>query len=279
MARRMFSPEITGSDAFMEMAPSTQALYFQLGMRADDDGFVSPKMVMRMMGSTEDELKVLMAKRFVLRFENGVVVIKHWRINNLIRKDWYRPTIYIELRNSLFIKENGAYTDNPDNGTPFIEYVREHIVNEPFTQDRLGKDRLGKDSKVSTKKKPTLPAINLPTPAEVTNNFFKGVQDLMNPNAGVTAHQSKEMVSVRDFLANFVSRYPNVGKDAIWGEIKRFYAYWTERTKSGKKQRWETEKTFEVDRRLTYWLSRNNMSQTKLPGADKKSNYSPNQVY
>lgn len=107
---RRFNPEIVSSDAFLEMAPSTQALYFQLGMRADDDGFVSPRSVMRMVGSSEDELKVLIGKRFVLPFETGVIVIKHWRINNRIRLDWYKPTMYTQEKESLYVKENGAYT-------------------------------------------------------------------------------------------------------------------------------------------------------------------------
>jgi hypothetical protein len=140
--RRMFSPEIVNSDAFLEMPPSTQALYFQLGMKADDDGFVNPKMVMRIMGSTEDELKVLIAKRFVLQFENGVVVLKHWRVNNLVRKDWYKPTIYTEQKAMLYVKPNGIYTLDKTQGVPLLTENRQQFVNEPLTQVRLGKNRL-----------------------------------------------------------------------------------------------------------------------------------------
>lgn len=109
--RRMFSPDIVESDAFLEMPSSTQSLYFHLGMYADDDGFVNPKKIMRMLGTGDDDLKVLIAKRFLLPFKSGVVVVKHWRINNLIRKDWYRPTQYIDEKKRLEIKENGAYTE------------------------------------------------------------------------------------------------------------------------------------------------------------------------
>lgn len=138
----MFSPEIVNSDAFLEMPPSTQALYFQLGMKADDDGFVNPKMVMRIMGSSEDELKVLLVKRFILPLENGVIVIKHWKINNLVRKDWYKPTIYSEYKNLLFQKENGSYTFDSQQGVP--------LVNEMLTARprRLGKVSIGKDSNI-----------------------------------------------------------------------------------------------------------------------------------
>ena len=115
--RRLFSPEIVQSDAFLDMAPSTQALYFQLGMTADDDGFVNPKKVMRLIGSSDDELTVLKAKRFVLPFESGVIVIKHWRIHNSIRKDRYHTTKYVEERGQLYLKENGAYTHDSTKGT------------------------------------------------------------------------------------------------------------------------------------------------------------------
>jgi hypothetical protein len=97
MARRMFSPEMVCADMFLDMPPSTQALYFQLGMHADDDGFVGPKKIMRMICANEDELKILIAKGFAIPFESGVVVIRHWRVNNLVRKDWYRPSIHTVL--------------------------------------------------------------------------------------------------------------------------------------------------------------------------------------
>jgi hypothetical protein len=93
----MFSPQIVDSDAFMDMPQSSQLLYFHLAMRADDDGFVgNPKKILRMIGGNEDALKVLIAKRFILTFQSGVVVIKHWRIHNLIRADRYHETQYLE---------------------------------------------------------------------------------------------------------------------------------------------------------------------------------------
>lgn len=126
----MFSIKIVGSDAFIEMPTSSRELYFQLGMYADDDGFVNPRKIMRMIGSSDDDLKMLIAKRFVLPFENGVVVIKHWRVNNMIRKDFYQETDYLEQKRTLYIKENKSYTDNPKT---------EGIVNKLSTQYRIGK--------------------------------------------------------------------------------------------------------------------------------------------
>ena len=108
----MFSPQIIDSDAFLEMSASAQALYFHLGMRADDDGFVdNPKKISKMIGAAEDDFKILIAKRFILVFESGIIVIKHWRINNLVRKDWYKETQYKEEKSKLKLKENGAYTE------------------------------------------------------------------------------------------------------------------------------------------------------------------------
>ncbi len=133
----MFSPQIVESDAFLDMALSTQALYFHLGMKADDDGFVNPRSTMRSIGASDDELKVLIGKRFVLPFDNGVVVVKHWKINNQIKPDRYHPTIYEEQRALLGIKSNGAYTERFQNGSRL----------EP--ESRLGKVRLGNNTQAS----------------------------------------------------------------------------------------------------------------------------------
>ena len=109
--RRMFAKTIIDSDAFLDMPLSTQALYFHLSMRADDEGFVNnPKKIQRMVCASDDDLRVLMAKNFIIPFESGVVVIKHWRIHNYIRADRLMPTAYKEERDRLSVKENGAYT-------------------------------------------------------------------------------------------------------------------------------------------------------------------------
>ena len=136
--RRMFAKTIIDSDAFLDMPLSTQALYFHLSMRADDDGFVNnPKKIQRMIGASDDDLKLLAAKKFVVLFESGVVVIKHWKINNYIRSDRYKPTVYQEEKALLTEKENGSYTL----GIPSVN----HTVYQMDTQYRLVKDRIGKN--------------------------------------------------------------------------------------------------------------------------------------
>jgi hypothetical protein len=146
--RRMLSQKIVGSDAFLEMPVSARELYFQLGMYADDDGFINPKKIIRMVSASDDDIKMLIAKRFVLPFENGVIVIKHWLINNLVRKDFYQPTNYLEQKQTLFLKENGSYTENPINGKPLMLTKCKQNVNKMLTQDRIGKDRI--DNTIAT---------------------------------------------------------------------------------------------------------------------------------
>lgn len=115
--RRMFTQKITESDAFIEMPMSSQALYFHLCMNADDDGFVkNPKSIQRLVGCNNDDIKLLIAKRFILPFDSGIIVIKHWRMHNLLRKDRYKETEYLEEKSMLYLKENGAYTLDKNQG-------------------------------------------------------------------------------------------------------------------------------------------------------------------
>jgi len=109
--KRMFSKTIVLSDAFLDMPMSARCLYFTLSMFGDDDGFVnSPKAIMRQCGASDDDLRVLFGKKFILPFESGVIVIKHWRINNYLRADRYQPTKYLEEKEMLKVDDNGAYT-------------------------------------------------------------------------------------------------------------------------------------------------------------------------
>lgn len=109
--RRMMSMHIIDSDAFLDMPISSQNLYMHMLMRADDDGFISsPKKISRMVGCSDDDMKVLIGKKFVIPFESGICVIKHWRIHNYIQKDRYQETKYLEEMALLDVKENGAYS-------------------------------------------------------------------------------------------------------------------------------------------------------------------------
>lgn len=137
--RRMFAKTIIDSDAFLDMPSSTQSLYFHLSMRADDDGFINnPKKIMRMIGASQNELELLLGKKFIIGFESGVIVIKHWKIHNYIRNDRYNPTNYVDEKALLTLKKNKSYSLDTD-GIPLVDHLD--------TQVRLGKDSKGKDSK------------------------------------------------------------------------------------------------------------------------------------
>lgn len=111
-AKRMIAKSIIFTDAFLSMPLSARCLYFSLLMMADDDGFVAaPQTVIRMVSASEDDLKVLLAKRYVLSFESGVIVIKHWRIHNTIQKDRYNETTYLEEKSTLALDDKGAYIE------------------------------------------------------------------------------------------------------------------------------------------------------------------------
>lgn len=113
--RRMFAKSIIDSDAFLDMPLSTQSLYFHLSMRADDEGFVNnPKRIMKLIGSADDEIKVLLAKKFILSFDSGVIVIKHWKIHNYIQKDRFKETNYHDEKALLLLNENNSYSMDTD---------------------------------------------------------------------------------------------------------------------------------------------------------------------
>ena len=136
--RRMFSKDITRSDAFLDLPISSQALYFHLGMEADDRGYVNnPKTVIRSIGATVGDLEQLVNKRFILVREDGLILIKHWRINNLIKNDRFKETKYVNDLKKLFFDENNSYTETPTN-TPCLQ-----IGTQVEPQDRLGKDSIG----------------------------------------------------------------------------------------------------------------------------------------
>jgi len=175
----MFAKTIIDSDIFLDMPLSTQCLYFHLSMRADDDGFINnPKKIQRMVGSSDDDLKLLIAKNFIIPFESGVVVIKHWKIHNYIQKDRYKETLYKDEKSLLITDKNKEYfisipkVDNED--TKCI-----HDVSNPDTQVRLGKDRIGKYS-IPTEEKDVSKSVD-----NSTNENLSSMSKLYQENIGM----------------------------------------------------------------------------------------------
>lgn len=139
--KRMFDKSIIESDAFLDMPLSAQALYIHLSMVADDYGFINaPKRIQRSIGASEDDLKLLIAKHFILTFESGVVCIKHWHINNTVRKDRSKPTLYKEELALLDVKDNGAYTWQPIDNQLTTNCPQND--GNVATENRLDKNRL-----------------------------------------------------------------------------------------------------------------------------------------
>ena len=126
--KRMFDKAITNSDIFLDLPDSTQVLYFHLSMNADDDGFVNNwKSILRMTGTKEDDLKLLVAKSFIIPFDSGVIVIRHWRINNYLRNDRYKETSYKQELSMLNVDNNGEYLLKNNLGIPKVYPEKKRI--------------------------------------------------------------------------------------------------------------------------------------------------------
>lgn len=180
--RRMFARTIIDSDAFLDMSLSTQALYFHLAMRADDDGFINnPRKILRMIGGADDELKMLLAKKFLLAFESGVIVIKHWKMHNYIQNDRYKPTVYTDERSKLVLNENKSYS------------MDTQCIHDGYNLDsqvRLGKDRLDKDSINNNADKPQNFRFTPPTIEEI-KDYCNERNNNVNPVKFYDFYESK----------------------------------------------------------------------------------------
>lgn len=142
--RRMFTKKVTDDDNFMSLSASAQALYLHLSMSADDDGFCNQVSIsMFKAHASVQDLQALLEKRYIYQFENGVIVIKHWRMANALRKDRYTPTAFQEELRQLELKENGSYTMNKSDVV--AEWLPSGCQVSATGKDRIGKDRLDKD--------------------------------------------------------------------------------------------------------------------------------------
>lgn len=161
--KRMFSNTITDTDRFLDMPASTQNLYFHLNMHADDDGFVdSPKRIMRNVGADNDDMNVLLSKKFVLNFDSGIILIKDWKIHNVIRKDMYKPTVYTDEKSQIILDDTNSY----------------QLRNEYVPQIRLDKNKLDKN-KLDKKNVEERSANNQLT--EISNYFQQEI-GVLTPN-------------------------------------------------------------------------------------------------
>ena len=148
--RRMFSLQVVDTDKFTEMSVSARLLYYELGMRADDDGFIaSPKKIIRSVGCSEDDLKLLIAKGFIIPFDSGIIVIRHWKMNNYLRADRYKKTIYQTEAETLTLTDDVYNTDHP-----CLPLVYQNDTNGIPTVS-TGKESLG-EANISCREPPTI---------------------------------------------------------------------------------------------------------------------------
>lgn len=212
--RRMFAKKIIDSDAFLDMPLSTQSLYFHLSMRADDEGFINnPKRIQRMIGASDDDCKLLIAKGFILVFETGVIVIKHWKIHNYIQKDRFKPTICLEEKKEIVTEEDGTYTQCTRNGY------------DSDTQVRIGKVSIGKVSK------------DIEPPKRFTAPTLEDVK--------AYCEERKNNVDAERFIDYYTANGWKVGKNPMkdWKAAVRSW----ERNDFGKPKTAETEHSFDLD--------------------------------
>lgn len=209
--RRMFAKTIIDSDAFLDMPISSQCLYFHLSMRADDDGFINnPKKIQRTVSCSEDDLTLLIAKKFIIPFQSGIIVIKHWKIHNYIQKDRYKATIYQEEKNMLGTKPNGSY-----------KLLDTQCIQNGYSleaQVRLGKDRIEIPSEI-------LP-ISDRTPyqkiAEAFNEICTSllpVQKLSDNRKAVIKARYKDLDCSMDKVREYFAKVQ--ASDFLTGKIKR----------------------------------------------------------
>ena len=203
--RRMMAKSVIDTDAFLDMPASTQSLYFHMLLRADDDGFIaSPKGILRIIGASDDDLKLLLAKQYLFRFESGVVVIKDWKIHNYIQSDRYKPSLQPE-RKLLNITANKEYaltsSDVSNMDTECIQNVsigKVRLGKVRLGKVRLGKARLGKNNILSSKHDFTdeiIQHLNMRTGAKYKSSTSKTKQ-LINArvNEGFTIEDFKTVI-------------------------------------------------------------------------------------
>ncbi|MDD6633898.1 MAG: replisome organizer [Ruminococcus sp.] len=223
---RMFTNTITDSDLFLEMSLSAQALYFHLGLHADDEGFVSsPKRIVRATGCNEDDLKLLIAKGFVICFDSGIIVITHWNLHNNIRKDRKKETFF-KNEKALLLLNNGVYSEVDNQMTTKCH----PSVNQMSAQVKISKDKISKDNKIymSTSVDPSAHfdykkivnsfnsiCISLPKVQKITETRKKKIKNLQKHLGNTAVEDYFSMVESSDFLTGRTEKWTGCNFDWV----------------------------------------------------------------
>lgn len=224
--RRMFAKSIIDSDSFLEMSISARLLYYDLGMRADDDGFVdSPKKIFRMIGATEDDLRLLITRGFIIPFHSGIVVITHWKTNNYIRNDRYHETRCKAEKALLSTNLNGDYILLEPNGIPHGIPSGDHTVDKRYTEVRLGKDNNIYTSPKGSCKHVDYQSIvdnfnlicsSLPRVKKITDTRKRAIKKAADALEGLSSFEEVfKKVEASDFLTGRIGEFTGCGFDWI----------------------------------------------------------------
>ena len=252
--RRMFAKTIVLSDAFLDMPMSARCLYFTLGMLADDDGFVnSPKSIMRQCGASVDDMNILLAKKFVLSFEDGVIVIKHWRVNNYLRNDRYVKTKYLDERAQLEVDENGSYqkvetvsdkSGIPPGippGIPTVYPGKDSIGKVSIVEDSI--DNINNISTNNNKKKNkniTTSTFKPPTVQDVTEYCLTNGLTYVNPEAFIDFYESKNWMVGKNKMSKWKSALSGWNRRAKERGEKEFHIVPETPQHDDRPERWKT---------------------------------------
>ena len=248
--KRMFTQKIIDSDAFLDMPLSAQALYFHLNMRADDDGFVNnPRKITRYVSASEDDLKLLLMKRFIIGFSSGVIVIKHWRMHNTLKSDRYHPTDYQEELAQLGIKPNKAYTDHPESLLPTTESIPMEPERNQDGTNLEPENRLGLEENREDKSSTTLSSC-----AEKRS----GITLILNDGT--------EYEIVEEYISKMLTLFPNVN---IRKELRKMSAWCINNPSRRKTKRG-------ITRFINSWLS---SAQKEAETAEAKNGSDTNNIF
>lgn len=242
--RRMFSKVICESDSFCDMPLSAQALYFHLNLNADDDGFLgNARKIRAMIGASEDDLKLLIAKNFLIPYHSGVIVVKHWRQNNYLRNDRHKATIYQDELFMLEIKANGTYElkDNrgiPESNQPYtVGIPNVYQMETQYSKGKLSKDKFSRDKTICTEPESS---VSVPAVIELILNdkslypitqqdinewqeLYPSVnvlQELRKMKGWLDANPAKRKTSrgIKRFINSWLSREQDKGGTKVYGE-------------------------------------------------------------
>jgi hypothetical protein len=218
--KRMFTMKIVDTDAFLDMPLSTQCLYFHLNMRADDDGFIgNPKRIEKIIGANDDDLKLLIAKRFVILFDDGVIVIKHWRMHNTLSRDRYIETSYTDEKKKLLLKDNGSYSLTNGNSIDDTKLI-ERSNRQTHKRRKIDERKTHSDKDIGLDKD-----LELDLDTELDKDKEKDINDLIVSKDTIRQTDVQRIIdewnTLEEFGINPVKRMTSKREQAVKARIRQ----------------------------------------------------------